>query len=99
MMTLAEIKETLKTQKPYLADRYGIVELAVFGSYVRGEQQTDSDIDVLIDVERPPKISLIDLVELELYLSELLDMDVDVALKTNLKPRIGQHILQEMEPV
>ncbi len=98
-MTLAEIKETLKTQKPYLADRYGIVELAVFGSYVRGEQQTDSDIDVLIDVERPPKISLIDLVELELYLSELLDMDVDVALKTNLKPRIGQHILQEMEPV
>jgi uncharacterized protein len=55
MMTLAEIKETLKAQKPYLADRYGIVELAVFGSYVRGEQQADSDIDVLIDVERPPK--------------------------------------------
>lgn len=98
-MTLAEIKETLKAQKPYLADRYGIVELAVFGSYVRGEQQVDSDIDVLIDVARPPKISLIDLVELELYLSELLNMDVDVALKTNLKSQIGQHILQEMEPV
>lgn len=99
MMTLPEIKETLRVQKPYLANRYGIVELAVFGSYVRGEQQADSDIDVLIDLQRPPKISLIDLVELELYLSELLDMDVDVALKTNLKSRIGQHILQEMEPV
>ena len=99
MMTLNEIKEILKAQKPYLAQRYGVVELAVFGSYVRGEQQTDSDIDVLIDIERPPKISLIDLVELELYLSEQLNAEVDVALKTSLKPRIGQHILHEMERV
>ncbi|HRQ39867.1 MAG TPA: nucleotidyltransferase family protein [Chloroflexota bacterium] len=99
MMTLAEIKEILKAQKPYLAERYGIKELAVFGSYVRGEQQADSDLDVLIDVERPPKISLIDLVELEAYLSAQLNTEVDVALKTNLKPRIGQHILQEIEPI
>jgi hypothetical protein len=99
MMTLAEIKEILKAQKPYLAERYGIVELALFGSYVRGEQQADSDLDVLIDVERPPKISLIDLVELEAYLSAQLNTEVDVTLKTNLKPRIGQHILQEIEPI
>jgi len=99
MMTLAEIKEILKAQKPYLAERYGIKELAVFGSYVRGEQQADSDLDVLIDIERPPKISLIDLVELEAYLSAQLNTEVDVALKTNLKPRISQHILQEIEPI
>ncbi len=49
MMTLAEIKEILKAQKPYLAKRYRIVELAVFGSYIRGEQQAGSDLDVLID--------------------------------------------------
>jgi predicted nucleotidyltransferase len=99
MMTLGEIKEILKAQKPYLAKRYGVTELAVFGSYVRGEQQASSDIDLLIDVERPPKMSLIDLVELEIFLSEKLNTEVDIALKANLRPRIGQYILQEMEPV
>ncbi|MBL7199143.1 MAG: nucleotidyltransferase domain-containing protein [Anaerolineae bacterium] len=70
--------------------------IGIFGSYVRGEQRPDSDLDILIELERPPQISLIGLVELELYLSELLGIRVDLAIKKNLKPRIGKHILQEV---
>jgi predicted nucleotidyltransferase len=95
MKTVAEIRRILQDQKPYLAERYGIAEIGIFGSYVRGEQREDSDLDVLIELERPARISLIDLVELELYLSELLDIKVDLAIKKNLKPRIGERILQE----
>jgi predicted nucleotidyltransferase len=94
--TIAELKQILQAQKPYLAEKYGVTEIGIFGSYVRGEQRPDSDLDILIELERPPRISLIGLVELELYLSELLNIKVDLAIKKNLKPRIGKHILQEV---
>ena len=67
MKTVADVRQILQGQKPYLAEQYGIAEISIFGSYVRGEQRTDSDLDVLIELERPARISLIDLVELELY--------------------------------
>ena len=96
MKTLAEIQQLLKEQKPYLAQEYGITEIGVFGSYVRGEQGADSDIDVLIALERPPRIDLFDLVELEYHLSELLGIKADVAIKENLRKRIGRRILSEV---
>ena len=99
MKTLTEIKEILQAKKPYLADKYGVTEIGVFGSYVRGEQEPDSDIDILIELERPPRISLLGLVELEYYLSEVLGTKADVDIKKNLKKRIGKRILDEVVPV
>jgi predicted nucleotidyltransferase len=71
MKTLAEIKHILKAPKPYLAHRYGVTEIGVFGSYVRDEQRPDSDVDILVDLERPPRIDLLDLVNLGYYLGDL----------------------------
>jgi len=99
MKELAEIKEILQTQKSHLYQKYGVTEIGVFGSYVRGEQRSDSDIDLLIELERPPKIGLMGLVDLELYLSELLDQKVDIAIRKNLRKRIGQRILNEVLPL
>jgi predicted nucleotidyltransferase len=96
MRTLDEIKEILRDQQPYLAQEYGVHIVGVFGSYVRHEQKADSDIDILVELERPPRISLIGLVELEYYLSDLLGTKVDIALKSNLKKRIGRRILDEV---
>jgi len=93
--TLSEIKLLLLNQKPYLYQRYGIVEVRVFGSYVRNEQNKDSDIDILVDFGETPGIDLLDLVNLERYLSELLGVKVDVAIKSSLRKRIGQRILNE----
>jgi len=73
--------------------------VGVFGSYVRQEQRPDSDLDLLIELDRPPRISLIGLVELEDYLSQMLGVKVDLAIKTNLKKRIGMRILQEVIPI
>ena len=99
MNNLNEIKQTLREQKPYLAERFGVKIVGVFGSYVRQEQRPDSDLDLLIELDRPPKISLIGLVELEDYLSQTLGVKVDLAIKTNLKKRIGKRILQELVPL
>lgn len=95
MITLAEIKQILQAQKPYLAQKYGVKEIGVFGSYVRGEQTRTSDLDILIELEKPVRIDLLDLVEMENYLSHLLQVKVDVVIKENLKRRIGRNILQE----
>jgi predicted nucleotidyltransferase len=99
MKSLPEIKQILKDQQPYLAKKYGVTVIGVFGSYVRNEQRTDSDIDILIELEDPPRISLIGLVELEYYLSDLLGVKADVAIKKNLRKRIGKRILSEVVPV
>jgi hypothetical protein len=99
MMTLGEIRRILQSEKPYLAEEYGVTELGVFGSYVRGDQRPDSDLDILVELERPPRISLLGLVELQYYLSDLLGVEVDVAIKKNLRKRTGARILSEVVTV
>ncbi|OGO60190.1 MAG: hypothetical protein A2032_06035 [Chloroflexi bacterium RBG_19FT_COMBO_49_13] len=99
MKSLHEIQKTLREQETYLAENFGVKIVGVFGSYVRQEQRPDSDLDILIELDRPPRISLIGLVELEDYLSQLLGVKVDLAIKENLKKRIGMRILQEMVPL
>jgi predicted nucleotidyltransferase len=96
MKTLTEIQAILQNQKPYLSQKYGVTEIGVFGSYVRGEQRADSDLDILIDLKRPPYIGLMGLVDLEYYLSDALGLKVDIALKKSLRKRIGKRILQEV---
>jgi uncharacterized protein len=99
MKTLQEIREILQSEKTHLAREYGVTVLGVFGSYVRGEQRAQSDIDLLIALEEPPRMDLFDLVNLEDHLSQLLGVDVDIAIKQNLRRRIGQRILSEVVPV
>ena len=53
----------------------------------------------MIELTDPPRISLLGLVNLQNFLSDLLGIDADVAIKKNLKKRIGRRILQEVEPV
>jgi hypothetical protein len=77
-----------------LKKRYGIKEIGVFGSYVRGEE--GSDLDILVEFEEDTRISLLDFVGIEIYLSDLLGVKVDLVEKSALKPRIGRHILAEV---
>jgi uncharacterized protein len=99
MTELEKVKQILQARKPYLYQEYGVTEIGIFGSYVRGEQKDSSDLDILVTLTDPPRISLLGLVNLQNYLSDLLGVKVDVALKDNLKKRIGRRILQEVEPI
>ena len=99
MKTLTEIRQNLQEHKLQLAEEYGVYVLGVFGSYVRDEQRPDSDVDILIELEQSAKISLIGVVELEDYLTSLLGIKVAIAIKRNLRKRIGSRILAEVVPV
>ena len=94
MKTLAEIKAGLQAQKPGLVTRYKVKEIGIFGSYVRGQQQPKSDLDILVDFDEYP--SLLEFVGLEQELSESLGIKVDLVMKSGLKPRLGRRILEEV---
>jgi len=75
MLTLAEILRTIAAHKVSLERRYKIRRIAVFGSYVRQDQGPNSDIDVLVEFERPPGLAFVDLAdELESILSTRVDL-------------------------
>jgi len=94
--SFAEINKILRKNKNFLSKRYKIKEIGIFGSYLRGEAKEDSDLDILVEFESDAKISLLDFVELENFLSDLLGVKVDLVEKSALKPRIGKHILKEV---
>ena len=69
MTTLKDIKNTLKNHKQMLSEKYGVSLIAIFGSYGRGQEREDSDIDILVDFQKPIGIEFIDLAdELEILL-------------------------------
>jgi predicted nucleotidyltransferase len=80
-----------------LRSRYRVRSLGVFGSFVRGEQRRGSDLDVLVDFNRP--LGLFKFIELEHEISRLLGVKVDLVMKDALKPTIGKRILDEVVPV
>lgn len=94
-MTLADIKNKLSALKPELHERFGVSEIGVFGSWVRGEEKDSSDIDVLVDFDK--EITLFDILELQWFLEETFEKKVDVAPRDSLRKYIGQHILAEVE--
>lgn len=94
MNSLKEIKRILEKKKDFIKKEYLVKEIGIFGSYVRNEQRDDSDLDILIELEKP--ISLLKIVHLENYLSDILEIKIDIALKDSLKPRIGEFILREV---
>jgi predicted nucleotidyltransferase len=94
---LEVIVQALRDQLPELRARYSVRSLGIFGSYVRGEQERGSDLDLLVDFDRVP--TLFEFVRLERHLSQQLGVPVDLVMKTALKPTIGRYILEEVVPV
>ncbi len=95
--SIDQCRGLLHDQLPLLRERWNVTSLGLFGSRLRNDARPDSDLDVLVSFQRPT--SLLRLVELEQYLSDLLGLKVDLVLRDALKPRIGRRILAEAVPV
>ena len=94
MKKTSQIQKILKENIPKLQQEYEINQLGMFGSYVRNEQTSESDLDLLVTFKKKP--SLFRFIELENYLSDLLDTKVDLVMESALKPRIGETIRKEV---
>jgi uncharacterized protein len=96
MPNLNEIQAQIQALKPVLQATYQVDRVGIFGSYVRGEQTSSSDLDVLVEFLPDARFGLTKFCELEEYLGDALGLKVDLVMKTGLKPHIGDRILREV---
>jgi len=91
--TREEIEEILRRFKPVLAEKFKVKEIGIFGSYVRGEESEESDVDILVDFYEPIGWEFVDFKE---FLEEVLDKEVDLVTVEALKPQLREEILKEV---
>ena len=89
--------EEIKRKALPILQRYGVKRVGLFGSYVRGEMGEDSDIDILVEIEKD--ISLLDFVGLKLEIEEALERKVDLVEYSTIKPLLRERILSEQEVI
>ncbi len=96
-MNAEDIVTKLKELKPTIATRYKVREIGLFGSFVRGEQEVSSDIDLLVEFE--DEADLFDWIGLALYLEEIFQRQVDVVSRQALRSELRESVLQQVVTV
>lgn len=71
-----DVLQILEAELPYLSERFGVVRLALYGSFARGDFRPDSDVDLLVELSRPLGLEFVALAD---YLEEKLSRRVDLA--------------------
>ena len=93
-----EILTTLRRELPYLRDRYGVMRLALYGSYAKDTSTTSSDIDILVQLSKPLGL---DFIRLAYDLEDILGRRVDLSTFDSLRRTAGDprraHIAEDIE--
>lgn len=93
MKNLAEIKKLLELHKPVLKNKYNIKNIGLFGSIVRGENTKTSDVDILVEFEKPIGLDFVSLAD---DLEEILGVKVDLVTPGSIKPGMMKYIKQDL---
>lgn len=95
MKTLHEIKKILAEHKEEIRKKYGVIILGIFGSYARDEQSKRSDIDILVEIERPIGLKFFELWDnIEAILGVKVDLLTVKAVKQ--KPLLWESIKEDL---
>ena len=93
--SIGGIIKLLRLHSSDVRGKFKIKEIGVFGSYVRGEQREDSDIDILVEFEEGYK-TFDNYMELKFFLEEILTSKIDLVIKTTIRDELKQNILSEV---
>jgi predicted nucleotidyltransferase len=86
--------QTLRLHEPELRAA-GIVHLRLFGSVARGEGSAQSDVDLMADLDRSKRLSLVGMAHLENQLSDLLGVKVDLSAAASMKETVRARAMHE----
>jgi predicted nucleotidyltransferase len=81
MLTQPYLVDLLREQAPYLASEFGVRKIGLFGSFAKGQPDEQSDIDLVVEFDRPIGLRFVELAE---YLENLLGRKVDVLTPTGI---------------
>lgn len=94
MLSKSDILHTLRAQKEFLHEKFHVAQIGLFGSFARGENTEQSDIDFLVvietDVQHYRKVKN----DLREYLRQIFHREVDLANPNSLKPHFKERILK-----
>ena len=96
MISKNDILAKLKELKPAIYNDYSVKEIGLFGSYSDGTFYDDSDIDLIVELERPIRWKFF---SLELYLQKIFNRKIDLVTKNALKEQIKDSILKKVNYV
>ncbi|KJU82608.1 DNA polymerase beta domain-containing protein [Candidatus Magnetobacterium bavaricum] len=96
--SLLEVIGVLREHKDTLVNKFGVTDIAVFGSYVRNEQKKRSDIDILVELKQEYE-TFNNYMELVFFLEKKMRGKVDVVMKEGIRKELRSIILQEAVPV
>lgn len=77
--------------------RAGVTHLSLFGSTVRGDRRSGSDIDLLAALDENRRLSLLDVIHIENQIADLLGEDIDLLVEGTLQPHIQEAVVREAE--
>jgi len=92
-------KRGLKEKIAEICKRNDIIFMAIFGSFVRGEQKRTSDIDIAIEFDKNKAKSLFDLVRIENELTKVFKKKVDLGIFSSLSPYVMEDVRKEMRVI
>ena len=94
LLSHKDILRLLKAEKAFLRNEFGVINIGLFGSYAKGSQQVDSDIDLLVEL-REPRFEWI--AGLQMYLEKRFDKKIELVRKSdNVNRRFTQRIENEV---
>ncbi len=96
---LVDIVKALRELKPELRARFGVREIAVFGSFARGEATDTSDLDLLIRFEEDARPTLFSLADMDAVIEGRVGLTVDTVPESCLNPRIEPYIRSALHKV
>ncbi len=92
-------KKGIEVKLEEICKRNDVIFLAVFGSFVRGEQNKKSDVDIAIEFDKSKHKTLLDLVRLEDELSKVFKRKVDLGIFSSLHPYVVEDVKGEMRVI
>ncbi len=93
IISAEQIREVLRKCLPEIREKYGVTSIGIFGSYARGEAVPSSDIDIIVEFDRPIGWELVDLAD---YLESILHHKIDLVIRRSLHPLLRDTILSEV---
>lgn len=97
MLTSDQIIQTLQKEQPYLAAEFGVSRIGLFGSYATGQPDQASDIDLLVEFERPIGFRFLELAD---YLEAVLGRKVDLLTPAGIQniriPKVARSISESI---
>lgn len=94
MKNLKSIEKSLSRHRDELRRKFGVIQLAVFGSYAESKPRKRSDLDILVEFEQGHK-TFDNYMDLKFFLENLLSIRVDLVLKSALKEELKERILDQ----